>query len=171
MSFGQLKQIWNIVRLRGGPEDLPYSHAWLAALALLHVLTNLLLSGDRIFQWNSLVIAAVNTLFTISFIFVLLQWTKKSPRFVQTLSALFAAEILINMSGALLLLVFQVPALEGLVAVLFLFLIIWSGVVAAHIFHRALDTTMLWGVALALLYIFLAYHIFQVVSAAGSEAL
>ena len=164
MSLAQLKQIWNIMRLRSGPQVLPFSYGLLVILLLLHMFIDIVLSGPQALQWDSLVSAAVNTLFTAGFVFVILQWTKKTPRFVQTLSALLGAEIIIGLIGAVFLLLYQIPALALLVSVLYLLLIIWNGLIAAHIFHLALETTMLWGVALALLYIILSYQVILAVS-------
>lgn len=164
MSLVQLKQIWGIMRLRSGPQALPFSYGLLAVFLMLHMLIDIVLSGPMALQWDSLLSAVVNSLFTAGFVFVMLQWAKKAPRFVQTLSALLGAEILIGLIGAVLLLIYQIPALALLVSVLFLFLVVWNGLIAAHIFRLALDTTMLWGVALALLYIILSYQVVMAVS-------
>ena len=169
MSFGQLKQIWNIMLLRSGPQVLPFSYVLLAVFVAVHILIDIVLSGLDAMQWSSLLSAVINTLFAACFVFVMLQWAKKTKRFAQTLLALLGAEILIGMIGAVLLLIYQIPALGLMVSVLFLFLVIWNGLVAAHIFRHALDTSMLWGVALAILYIFLAYNVVIAVTGTGSE--
>ena len=170
MALTQVKQILEILRLRSGPQALPFSYGLLAILLVLHLLVDILLSGQDGLQLNNLFSAVVNTLFTAGFVFAILQWTKKSARFVQTLSALLGVEIMIGLIGGVLLLIYQVPALAIVVSVLYLVLIIWNGLVAAHIFHLALDTSMLWGVALALLYIVLSYNVLIGFSTIGAGA-
>jgi hypothetical protein len=159
MSINQLRLIWNIVRLRSGPQALPFSYGMLLLLVVLHMLIDIVLSAQALNLSASLISATVNTAFTTGFVFALLQWAGKSKRFVQTLSALLGIEIVIGLIGAVLLFLSQVPALALIVSVMYLLLIVWNGLVTAHILHHALDTSMLWGVVLALLYLFLAYNV------------
>jgi len=159
MSFGQLKQIWNIMRLRSGPQSLPFSYGLLAVFLSLHMLINIVLSGQPALHWPNLLSAVVNTLFTAGFVFVLLQWTKKMQRFLQTLLALLGIEILIGLLGGVMLLMYQIPALSALIRLLWLGLIVWNAVIAAHIFRHALDKSMLWGIALSIVYIVLADNV------------
>ena len=159
MSFGQLKQIWNIMRMRGGPEELPFSYGMLGIFIAVHLLIDIVLAGQATIDGSNVISAIVNTLFTVGFVFVMLNMAKKQQRFVQTLLALLGAEILIGLLGAVLLLLYQVPALSALVGLLWLVLVAWNVLVAAHIFHHAMNTSMLWGMALAILYIFLAYNV------------
>lgn len=159
MSINQLRLFWDIVRLRSGPQALPFSYGMLLLLVVLHMLIDIVLSAQASNLSGNLLSAAVNTAFTAGFVFVVLQWAAKSQRFVQTLSALLGTEILIGVIGAVLLFLSQLPALALIVSIMYLLLIVWNGLVTAHILHHALDTSMLWGVVLALLYLFLAYNV------------
>ena len=167
MSINQLQQIWDIARLRGGPQILPFSYGMLLMLVVLHILIDIVLSAQTGRLNDSLMTAAVNTFFTAGFVFALLQWSGKNKRFVQTLSALLGVEVLIVLIGAVLLIVYELPGLAFLVSVIYLMLIVWNGLVTAHIFHHALDTSMLWGVVLAILYMFLAYQVVMAVAGIG----
>jgi len=155
------------MRLRSGPQDLAFSYGLLLVFIVVHLLINMVLAGQTVMQWSNILTAAMNSLFTLSFVFVMLQLAKKQQRFVQTLSALLGAEILLGLLGAVLLLIYQVPALSALVGLLWLALIAWNIVVAAHIFRHSMETTMVWGMALAMLYIFLAYNVVVALSGTG----
>ena len=147
------------MRLRSGPQTLPYSYSLLLLFAAIHLLIDIVFSGREAMQWPNLLSALANILFTAGFVYVLLQLTKKMPRFVQTLLALFGIEILIGLIGAVMLLLYKIPALSALVSLMWLGLVVWNTMIAAHIFRHALDTSMLWGLALSILYIVLAYNI------------
>lgn len=155
------------MRLRSGPQELPFSYGMLIVFVAVHLLIDILLSGQATMHWSNFMSAAINTLFTVSFVFGMLQIAKKQQRFVQTLLALLGAEILIGVFGAVLLLIYQVPALSTLTGLLWLVLIAWNILIAAHIFRHAMNTTMLWGMALAILYIFLAYNVVMGLSGMG----
>ena len=155
------------MRLRSGPQDLAFSYDLLAVFFVVHVLLNIVLAGQTVLQWSNILSAVVNSLFTLSFVFVMLQLAKKQQRFVQTLLALLGVEILLGLIGAALLLIYQVPALSAVVGLLWLVIIAWNIVVAAHIFRHSMETTMVWGMALAMLYIFLAYNVVVAISGTG----
>ncbi len=165
MSFGQLKQIWSIMRLRNGPQVLPYSYGLLLVFMAIHMLIDIVFSGREALQWPNLLGSVVNTLFTAGFVYVLLQWARKMQRLVQTLLALLGVEILIGLIGAVMLLLYKIPALSALVSLMWLGLVVWNVMIAAHIFRHALDIRMLWGIALSILYIVLAYNVMVAVAA------
>lgn len=167
MSLGQLKQIWNIMCLRAGPQSLPYSYSLLVLFFFIHLTIDIALSGREALHWSGLLSSVINLVFTVAFVYVLLQWSKKIGRFVQTLLALLGVEIFIGLIGAVLLLSSKIPGLAALLSLLWLGLIIWNVIIAGHIFRHALDTSMLWGVVLSILYNVLAYNVVVAIAALG----
>ncbi|MFO7602817.1 MAG: hypothetical protein R6X06_03270 [Gammaproteobacteria bacterium] len=155
--------LWNILRLQSGPQVMPYSNGLLVVLLLLHLLVDIVLAGRNALAWNHLAAAGANTLFSATFVFALLHWANKAPRFVQTLSALLAVEIVLGVLAGGLLLVYPLPGFASLVTLLWLLLMAWNVAVAAHIFRHALDKNLIWGLGLGLVYFFLAWQVVTMV--------
>jgi len=169
-----LQGFWEIARFRSGPESLPAS-VFLAQLTfaayigiqlpLLFIQTG---AGMR-----PLVSGFADALVLTAFTWTLLRLTGKSSRFIQTVTALYGTGVIIS------LVAFPVGALvlgsgSGnvplLAALALLGILIWSVLVAGHIFSRAISRTMVEGVVISLVYFVLNYQIIQMLLNFGQSA-
>ncbi len=147
--------------LRKGPQDLPGSTALFQALALVYLAVGAIVgvaSGQGL--WAALAQTLVDLGLLLGLLFLGLQWTGRSARFLQAGAALLG-------SGALLSLLVLVPLgmapsgedaeLRGLGALLFMALLAWSILVTGHILRHTLEVTLVQGALIAVAYNLLAY--------------
>jgi len=95
----------DIALCRRGPEDLPVSRALLVAMLLLYVALNFvqaLLSGWTVAGVTPLVL--VEILMLLAWVWVLLAFFGKRPRYLQTMSAVLGIAILLTLLDIVLLL-------------------------------------------------------------------
>jgi hypothetical protein len=102
-----------------------------------------------------------------AFVWVLLRFTGKLPRYQQTLTAFFGTGCVITLV-ALPITYFYLSVPEGSELLVLPFLgliaiIIWSVIVNAHIFSRALSRSLPEGVALALLYFVINFQLLEAI--------
>lgn len=152
--------IFNLLRLRAGPQDLPHSVPLLYRIAALALVVDLIAA-------QMLEVAGLSPLrfiaaFATSLLlpWLVLRWRKHEPRYVQTMLALLGTGIVLS----LLFLPMALWALSnGLVntetlpspqqtlfAWLILAMVIWKIVVTASIWRHAMDWPMAGGTAIAL---------------------
>lgn len=149
-----------LLRLRSGPQDVPYSPALLWKLILLSVLVDLVASHWLAAQDGSLLRILVVSGFSLLLPWWLLAWAGKRARFVQTLSALLATGLVLS----LIFLPLAIWAIDhgmthpdatpmpqhAMVAWLILTVVIWKVMVSAHIWRQALEWPMAAGIAVSL---------------------
>lgn len=148
--------IFDIARLRRGPEDLPDS-AFLLRLALLaYVLTGAV--GAAFYVGGPGELAAqtgLDLLLVFGFFGLVLAAYRRTPRFRQTMTAVLG-------TGSLLY-VLRLPldfwlrslpedAPATVPALLMLLLAIWSIIITAHVLNRALEIPFLGGVLMGLVF-------------------
>ena len=162
-----VSRILDLLRLRCGPQDLPYSPTLLVRLVALaflvdYIAAQLLASGGES-PLRFLVGFGLGLLLP----WLLLSWTGKSARYAQTLLALLATGIalsLLFLPLALLALSSGMAdpgatpsARQALLAWLILALVVWKVLVSAGIWRHALGWPMPAGVAVALLLLLLEF--------------
>ena len=149
---------FEICILRKGPQDVPAS-PWLWRLLLLpYVTVNLLillLDGSWLRAFAQL---GVETALMVGFCYPLLYFSGKTSRFPQTLSALLGTDAFISLCA--------IPAVASLntqisefAFIAMIVLMGWHWLVNGHIFRHALDRPLLFGLALAFLYILVSTQV------------
>lgn len=134
---------FDLCRLKVGPADMPVSNILLQVSLLAYFLLGIGIS--RIDSaWNiSIMTSLADTLFMIIFIKLLLYIKGMQARYLQTLTALAGASIILNIIGfPLMLWLNQTDKLQQGTSIAMLFLValmFWSLMVIAHIFRHALD--------------------------------
>lgn len=156
---------WRLSLLQESPDNTPYSYS-------LMVLSGVFFALIMIVQWSSSDFGFSEDLLKTSFIasslilsyivytYAVLWCRNLSPRFVQTITSLFFAHLVIHIFASPLIL--MAPYLEQaniknplllLISVLYLILtlalFVWQFVVTAHIYKFALNTTAIQSVLAA----------------------
>ncbi len=148
---------WDLLLLRQGPQDIPYSRALVFILIFLHIFTGWFLLGISQTLFQALYSAITSTVIAVAFVQIMLITHRKDTRLYQTLSALIGAEILLGMFSIPLTWLYQLRISDALViGVLSLIIIGWNGMVAGHIFTLALDNKRALGFSYAAFYLFIA---------------
>ena len=154
--------IRDICLLRRGPQDLPYSVSLLVAVAAAWTVLQLGVAVARAVPLNGVLAgAALELMFTLGALNVILTLRGLRNRFVQTATALLGCTLVfILLNVPILLLIGDPPAtvqqlnpLQILLVLVSLPLLVWKVLVDAHIFRHSFDVPYLSGVVIALLWI------------------
>ena len=149
----------DICFFKRGPQDVPYSLALLWLLLMVNAVVSFLALYMTADVLQTLLQILVSLLLLLAGSYVILAIGSKLGRFCQTASALLGADTFISF--------FALPALATLAtgrgsAFVYLFLLalmIWHWAVAGHIFRHALEKSLSVGLAVAFLYIAVAYQV------------
>ena len=156
-----LKQFWAICLFKSGPQDLSYSKS----LCLLVIILNGVIGWYHLYvAKNSLhpgLISLVLLFVNLGFVWVLLQLKSRGMRYVQTITALMATSLIINVLAVPLMLaqfhLVQAVFPQGIMfmlSLLYLLLVVginlWLIFIGAHIFSQALTVNLLIGVLISL---------------------
>lgn len=143
-------QLLEIMRLRSGPQDLPAGWGLAFLLALLYMLEGfvadyMLSEGD----------AAPRSLVSVSIQFAaiaaLLGFRRFSMRLPQTITALSGTGLAFGALSIVLALQARPGVAQPLLVLVWVSAFVWSLVVDAHIYRRALSTNMSLGMLVAVL--------------------
>lgn len=171
-----LRLLFGLLRLRIGPQDLPFSVPLARALVVLSLAmdlatTTLLGAGQAVLPRLLL-----SVLLLLGVPWLLLNWRQRGNRYVQTLAALAGTGVLFKLVMLPLALAIadqplpQTPEdlapAQVLVGWLTLALLSWRLVVNAHIYRHALDLRFGWSVLLVLGVLVLELMLAQVFVAA-----
>lgn len=154
-------QILDLLRLRSGPQDLPYSIPLLYRVALVAVVVDLVAAWALEVSDASVPRLLVSFALTFALPWLLLRWRGHDARYVQTMLALLGTGI----AFSLLFLPLAMSALahgmvepdavpsasQALFAWLILAMVVWKITVTASIWRHALDWSLPAGVGVALL--------------------
>lgn len=155
--------LWDICRLRKGPEDMPYSPMLLGWLVGISVLLGWYQFSYRaefaVALWHAILMLSASMMFTALILYV----KGHLSRLVQTLTAIIGVNVLMNIIVMPLVLLqpflvvtepvktFNFTLFLILVVVMIqLFLNVWLIIITAHIFRRALDTNFATGALVAI---------------------
>jgi hypothetical protein len=142
--------------MRRAPQDDPLSFAALAGALLAYAGVDLLQARAGAGWAVAAGMTVLDTVAVVVFAWAVLQVAKKSPRFVQTLTALAGTGALLGLVAVpLVQLAVQAQQRDQAVPALawgWLTLFIWSIAVEAHIFRHALSTRFGVGVVVATLH-------------------
>lgn len=162
---GRMQQIlsttWRICRLKVGPQDMPYSVTLLITLLISNATISIL--ALSINQMNTEIIrqSLVLLLVPLIFSYAILYLYKRSERFIQTVCAQNAVNILLSLLMIPFLVFHPSPPQAGqtisnAVILISLFYIIvflgfnvWLVVITAHIYRHALNVNYMTGLLAA----------------------
>ncbi len=163
-----LELFWLIARRKLGPEDVPASSFLLQLTALAYMALQLPL----LWRQNSITLPALLSVLAdvaiISvFLWLVLRVTGKSARYLQSLTAFFGTGCVITLV-ALPITYFYLAVPDGSDLLLFPYLgligvIIWSIIVNAHIFSRALSRSLAEGVAISVMYFLINFQLLEAI--------
>lgn len=142
--------------LRSTPQQLPKSSLLLGLVFIANLVMGLFFYGDlRDDFWAACAQSLVSSGFTLLFVYILLAMNKTTYRFVQVASALLGALLILD---GLAFLLIPSSLVEGGAEVgefsltLLLLLMLWSIVVAGHVFRHAFDVSFFNGFGLGVIY-------------------
>jgi hypothetical protein len=149
-----------MLRLRGGPQDLPASWPLMIFLVTTYLAQNLI-TGQQLEDDN----AAAKSLVAISLQLIvlggLLYWRRVMERFAQTLSALTGVGIAFNAITWALLTQSDPAANQPLLASTWFSVFIWSLFVDAHIYRNALSVPFPVGMLITVLTLAASYVLIE----------
>lgn len=162
---GWLQSWFALCLLRRAPQDDPLSYAALLLALLIYIGIDLLIALASS-EWGvALGMTLVDVLFMAVFTGVALRIADKLNRFSQTLTALAGSGAVL---GLLALPVVQQASAgqrggeaPGVLALLWLVLLVWSVAVRAHVFRHALSLSFGAGVLVALLHAVLVFSLVE----------
>jgi hypothetical protein len=162
--LGSLIQvIVGITLHRRGPDELPSSPFFLLMMLGGSLFVELITLRLGAVVDSAVAVSLLDTVIDLAFVWVVLTAFNRVRRFRQTMSALFGADIVMNIISAGLSLwndSLNAPDGEATIpALLFLVLAVWSIDVAGFILSRALERPYALGVAIMLAYVLLSISI------------
>jgi hypothetical protein len=153
-------ELANILRLRGGPQNLPSS--WLLTILLLAAyLVQNLITGQQLEDEN----AAAKSLLAITLQVIvltgLLLWRRHPERFAQTLSAMTGVGIVFNAITWALLSQSNPETNQPLLAITWFAVFFWSMFVDAHIYRNSLSVPLSIGMLITVLTLAASYVLIE----------
>jgi hypothetical protein len=166
---GMFMSLANLLRLRGGPQNL--STSWSLTLFLLAAyLVQNLITGQQLEDEYAAVKSLVAISLQVAVLASLLYWRRHPERFAQTLSALAGIGIIFN-AVTWVLLTQSDPALsQPMLALAWFAVFIWSLFVDANIYRHALSVTLSMGMLITVLTLAASYILIEMLFLAGSGA-
>ena len=156
----------NMLRLRGGPFNLPASWS-VATLLLATYLVQNLITGAQLEDENAATKSLVAISLQVAVLAGLLTWRKHPERFAQTLSALAGVGIFFNALTWALLSSFDPAQGQPFLALSWFSVFIWSLFVDAHIYRHALTVTLSMGMLVTVLTLAASYILIEMIFLVG----
>ena len=167
--YSILISLANMLRLRGGPQNLPSSWPLMTMLVAAYLVQNLV-TGQQLTDEN----AAAKSLLAISLqvcvLSGLLYWRKYTERFAQTLSALAGVGIIFNAITWALLTQSDPSQNQPALALTWFAVFIWSLFVDANIYRHALSATLSVGMLITVLTLAASYVLIEMLFLVGTGA-
>jgi hypothetical protein len=162
--------IFNIMRLRAAPQDLP--HSWflmllsVGAYLLMGLVISLLDQGFGL----ALLSASIDTLLLIGLAYLALWIRNFQARAVQTITAFAATGTVFEIIGWPVVTYLQQTSADNpsSLSLVLLALIIWNITVIGHILRHAIEVPMWIGTGVALLYIYTSIRVMVALQIAGT---
>lgn len=152
-----LLTIWRLVQFRAGPDELPASIGFLIFVLGITVVVNIAQLTATLDVEHAAEQTGAILIVTFLFVYMLLRWNHLLNRYVQTITSILCASLLIN--AILIPLVILAPnifdeqnpemvRLIGTVMYLILlfFVNLWMVLVMGYIFSRAINSSLFTGV-------------------------
>jgi hypothetical protein len=164
---GMLMNLAQLLRLRGGPQDLPAS--WLLTILLLtaYMVQNLV-TGQQLEDQNAAAKSLLSVCLQVGVLTGLLFWRNHLERFAQTMSALAAAGIFFNIVTWILLSLPDPAVNQPILAMVWLAVFIWSLFVDAHIYRHSLSVPFAMGMLVTVLILAASYVLIEMLFMMGN---
>jgi hypothetical protein len=150
----------NMLRLRGGPQNLPASWPLMIFIVTVYLVQNLI-TGQQLEDES----AAAKSLLAICLQVVvlggLLYWRRHMERFAQTLSALAGVGVIFNTITWALLAQSDPASNQPLLALTWFAVFIWSLFVDANIYRNALSVPFAMGMLVTVLTLAMSYVLIE----------
>lgn len=161
-----LKWFWGICLLRVAPQDLPTSQMLMTASLLCYFLVSLLVAWLQLTSAVFVPAALLDTACLVAFTVAALWVPSFMHRFTQTLTALAGSGAILGVVALpVLLWQKQIGGADTgftLPTLLILLWTAWNIVVVGHVLRHALSTLFAFGIALAVVYMYIASRLAQV---------
>lgn len=156
-----LTLLWDICRLRRGPQDLPYSPQLLLIVVAFSLGLQQVIARVLGVEQETLGAGLLSLALNLGALYLLLNLRHKRSRFVQTALAMLACALLFTLISLPIVLLVgerpplpeQISPLQALLGLVSLPLLIWKIMVDAHILRHSLDVPLLAGVVIAVLWL------------------
>ncbi len=155
-----LVNLANMLRLRGGPQNMPASWPLMIFLVTAYLVQNLV-TGQQLEDENAAAKALVAMCLQIVVLVGLLFWRRRTERFAQTLSALAGVGLVFNTITWVLLMQSDPALNQPVLALTWFSVFIWSLFVDAHIYRSALSVTLALGMLITVLTLAASYTIIE----------
>ena len=164
---GMLMNLAQILRLRGGPQNLPASWPLMVVLLSAYLVQNLI-TGQQLDDQNAAAKSLLAICLQIAVLTGLLIWRKHPERFAQTLSALASVGIFFNAFTWALLSLSDPTLNQPVLALIWFGIFIWSLFVDAHIYRNSLSVPFAIGMLVSVLILAASYVLIEMVFIFGN---
>ena len=165
---GILVSLAQLLRLRGGPQNLPASWPLMIFLLTAYLVQNLI-TGQQLEDPNAAAKSLLSVCLQICVLTGLLIWRKHPERFAQTMSALAAVGIFFNMITWALLSFSDPTQNQPVLALVWFAIFIWSLFVDANIYRNALSVPLSMGMLVTVLILAASYVLIEMVFLLGTN--
>jgi len=155
-----LVNLAKMLRLRGGPQNMPASWPLMIFLVTAYLVQNLV-TGQQLEDENAAAKTLVAMCLQIVVLVGLLFWRRRTERFAQTLGALAGVGLVFNTITWFLLMQSDPALNQPVLALTWFSVFIWSLFVDAHIYRNALSVTLALGMLITVLTLAASYTIIE----------
>jgi len=149
-----------MLRLRGGPQNLPASWPLTIILLSVYIVQNLVM-GQQLNDDDAAAKSLLSVCLQIGVLTGLLYWRNHLERFAQTMSALAVASIFFNVISWGLLSLSDPNVNQPFLAIVWFAVFIWSLLVDAHIYRNALAVPFATGMLITVLILAASYVLIE----------
>jgi len=164
---GVFMNLARMLRLRGGPQNLPASWSLMLFLVTAYLVQNLV-TGQQLEDDNAAAKILVAICLQVFVLAGLLYWRRHMARFAQTLSALAGVGIVFNTMTWVLLTQSDPASNQPALALTWFAVFIWSLFVDAHIYRHSLSVTLSLGMLITVLTLAASYVLIEMLFLVGS---
>ncbi len=155
-----LTLLWDICRLRRGPQDLPYSPQLLGIVCVFHLALQQIIARVLGVAQETLGAGVLSLVFNLGVLYLLLNLRDKRSRFVQTALAIICCAIVFSVLLVPIALMFgpgpqspaEVTSSHLLLMITALLILAWKLVVDGNILRHSLDVPLIFGIGIAVLW-------------------
>ncbi len=165
---GVLMNLAQMLRLRGGPQNVPASWSLMILLLAAYMVQNLV-TGQQLDDQNAAAKSLLAICLQVLVLTGLLFWRNHLERFAQTMSALAAVGIFFNIITWTLLSLSDPTANQPILALVWFAVFIWSLFVDAHIYRNSLSVPFAIGMLVTVLILAASYVLIEMVFMLGSS--
>jgi hypothetical protein len=164
---GVLLNLAQMLRLRGGPQNLPASWPLMIILLSAYLVQNLV-TGQQLEDQHAAAKSLLAICLQVVVLAGLLVWRKHPERFAQTMSALAAMGIFFNVITWALLSMSDPTSNQPILALIWFAVFIWSLFIDAHIYRNSLSVPFAIGMLVTVLILAASYVLIEMVFIFGN---